>query len=100
MAKSRQDKWFQQIGLTCLLLVSFGLIACGGDKTPSTSADPGMSEENQITGPNTLQSIDVQSEPLGTVITITGTQEMAPNQAPPLKTAQRAPAHFEQETVA
>ncbi|MCB0271601.1 MAG: type IV pilus secretin PilQ [Bdellovibrionales bacterium] len=59
-----------------VLLLSFGLLACGGDKTPST-AESQTAEE--VKGPNTLQSIEIHSEPLGTVISFVGTKEMSPN---------------------
>lgn len=65
--------WFRSALMGMVLVLS----ACGGEKQPSQVSDQAV--DSQATGPNVLQSVDVRSEPLGTVITFVGSREMSPN---------------------
>jgi|GEM_PF-336686 len=62
------------------LLITCVLVACGGNKNaPSTAQDAALPDQALSTGPNIIQSVDIKSQPQGTVIAFKGTKEMMPN---------------------
>ncbi|MEZ4819662.1 MAG: type IV pilus secretin PilQ [Bdellovibrionota bacterium] len=77
MGERKNNDWMKKsmrLFSVSLLLV---FVACGGDKTPSTPQE--TSSQAEVVGPNILQSVDVKSDVLGTVIVFEGTKEMTPN---------------------
>jgi type IV pilus assembly protein PilQ len=79
MRKIKETKVIRYQVLGMLLGLSM-VVGCGSKDAPTTVSDSDAVQESvSFDGPNQLQDISVDSQPLGTIVTFTGTQPMSPN---------------------